>query len=181
MATIIGAATKLFWIDLEMTGLDVEKEVIIECATVITDMNFKVLDSFETVVKQPQHYLAAMDDWNTKHHNDSGLVKKVPFGEDPEDVEHHLMSMVRKNFDRTEKPVLAGNSIHQDRLFIEKYWPGFAALLHYRMLDVSSWKVIFNSKFGIKYEKKNAHRAVDDVQESIGELKYYLEHFKVQP
>lgn len=177
--TILGAATKLFWIDLEMTGLDVEKEVIIECAALITDMNYNVLDSYETVVKQPQTYLDSMDDWNKSHHRDSGLTAKVPFGEEPDNVEHKLMQMVKKHFPQNERPILAGNSIAQDRLFIDKYWMGFSSLLHYRVLDVSSWKIIFNSQFGIKYEKKNAHRALDDIHESIDELKFYLKYVKV--
>ena len=174
-----GSATKLFWIDLEMTGLDVEKEVIIECAVLITDFDFKVLDSYETVVQQPQHYIDQMDDWNKKHHRDSGLTAKIPFGVHPEEVEHHLMSMVKKHFKNEDRPVLAGNSVAQDRLFIDKYWPGFGALLHYRTMDVSSWKVIFNSKYNIKYEKKNAHRALDDIEESIAELQFYLKYLKL--
>ena len=175
---VLGAASKLFWIDLEMTGLDIEKEVIIECAVLITDMNFQVLDSFESVITQPQHYLDQMDDWNKSHHRESGLTAKVPFGLHPDEVENHLISMVRKNFPKEERPVLAGNSIAQDRLFIDKYWPGFASLLHYRMLDVSSWKIIFNSKFQIKYQKSNSHRALDDIKESIDELQFYMSHLK---
>lgn len=175
----IKSATKLFWIDLEMTGLDVEKEVIIECAALITDFNFKILDSYETVVKQPQHYLDQMDEWNRKHHRESGLTAKVPNGVPPEEVEYHLISMIQKNFPREERPILAGNSIMQDRLFIDKYWHELSGLLHYRMLDVSSWKIIFNSKYNMKYEKKNAHRALDDIKESISELQFYLNHLKI--
>jgi oligoribonuclease len=170
--------TKLFWIDLEMTGLDIEKEVIIECAALITDLNFNILDTYETVVKQPQHYLDQMDEWNKKHHGDSGLTAKVPNGLDPEEVEYHLISMVNKHFTNDERPILAGNSISQDRLFIDKYWHEFSSLLHYRMLDVSSWKIIFNSKLGLKYGKVNAHRALDDIKESIAELKFYLSYVK---
>jgi len=175
---IHGSASKLFWIDLEMTGLDVEKEVIIECAVQITDLEFNILDQFESVVKQPQHYLDQMDDWNRQHHGDSGLTAKVKNGLPPDEVEHHLISMVHKHFGKQERPVLAGNSIAQDRLFIDKYWSGFAALLHYRMMDVSSWKIIFNAKYGLKYEKTNSHRAQSDIVESINELKFYLQHFK---
>lgn len=171
--------TKLFWIDLEMTGLDVDKEVIIECAVIITDLNFNILDTFESVVKQPKHYLDAMDEWNQTHHKESGLLAKIPNGNPPEDVEHHLMGMIQKHFSNDERPVLAGNSITQDRLFIEKYWPGFAAMLHYRMLDVSSWKVIFNAKWNKKYPKKNSHRALNDIEESIAELKFYMDHIRI--
>lgn len=170
---------KLFWIDLEMTGLDVDKEVIIECAVVITDLNFKELDKFETVVKQPQKYLESMDDWNKSHHRESGLTAKVPHGMSSDDTETQLIQMVRRHFSNDDRPVLAGNSIMQDRLFIDKYWPGFASTLHYRMLDVSSWKVIYNSKLNLKYEKKNAHRALEDVYESIAELQYYLNFIKL--
>ena len=171
--------SKLFWIDLEMTGLDVNKEVIIECAALITDLNFNVVDSFEAVVRQPQHYLDQMDDWNREHHKASGLTAKVPNGLPPDEVEDHLISMVQKHFRRTERPILCGNSIAQDRLFIDKYWTALSELLHYRTVDVSSWKVIFNSKYGLKYEKTNSHRALDDIKESIAELQFYLNFLKV--
>lgn len=161
---------------MEMTGLDVEKEVVIEVAAIITDYDFKELDTFETVIKQDQKYLAAMDDWNTEHHTKSGLVKKVPHGMEPFEAEHYLMDLVRKHFpDTRNRPMLAGNSITQDRLFIEKYFESFAGQLHYRMLDVSSWKIIFQKKFGYHYQKSNQHRALDDIRESIGELKNYME------
>jgi len=170
----------LLWLDMEMTGLDVNKEVVIEVACIITDLNFKELDAFETVVKQPQHYLDAMDAWNTEHHGKSGLTAKVPQGMEPSGVEFRLCSMIDKHFpdwrkDKKKKPILAGNSIMQDRLFIEKYFPQIAERLHYRMLDVSSWKILFNNKFQRVYHKQNAHRALDDIRESIGELRYYLE------
>lgn len=173
------AAQKLFWIDMEMTGLNVEKEVIIEVAALITDFDFQVLDSWETVVQQPQKYIDGMDAWNTKHHGESGLTAKIPSGMPPLLAEDRLIEMARRHFpEGTEKPMLAGNSIAQDRLFITKHMPRFDACLHYRMLDVSSWKIIFNNKFGLKYEKKNAHRAVDDILESVAELKFYLSHLK---
>ena len=166
---------KLFWIDMEMTGLDVNKEVIIEVAALITNWEFKVLEQFESVVYQSQTYLDAMDDWNKKHHRDSGLTAKVPFGQKQIDVENTLIAMVHKHFpDPKNRPILAGNSITQDRLFLDKYMPNFAKLLHYRMVDVSSWKVVFQNKLGKKYEKKNAHRAFDDIFESMEELKFYL-------
>lgn len=174
---------KLIWIDLEMTGLDVEKEVIIEVATIITDFNFKIYDEFECVVNQPQSYLDRMDDWNKKHHGESGLIAKIPHGLQPEMVEERLIKMLKKYFPgdlpKGQRPVLAGNSIMQDRLFINKYFPDFAALLHYRMLDVTSWKIIMNTKYGIKHEKKNSHRALDDIRESIAEMKTYLSYIKV--
>lgn len=176
--------THLYWLDLEMTGLDVNKEVIIEAACIVTDLNFKELESFETVVKQPQSYLDAMDAWNTEHHGKSGLTAKVPMGMEPDAVEFRLISMIDRHFPESKtnpklRPILAGNSIAQDRLFIDKHMPQLSARLHYRMLDVSSWKIMFNNKFDRVYKKQNAHRALDDIRESIGELRYYLDQIKV--
>lgn len=167
---------KLFWLDMEMTGLDVQKEVIIEVAAIVTDLNFKELETFETVVKQPQKYLDTMDAWNKEHHKKSGLTAKVPFGMEADQVEAKLVDMVKKHFpEANDRPVLAGNSIMQDRLFIDKYMPDLAARLHYRMVDVSSWKVIINNKFKYVYQKANKHRALEDIRESIQELRHYCD------
>lgn len=171
---------KLFWIDMEMTGLDVEEEVIIEVAAIITDFNFKELDSFETVVFQPQKFLDNMDEWNTETHKKSGLTSKVPFGLPIEQVEAKLIDLVRKHFpDQKNPPILAGNSISQDRIFINKYMPSFSSYLSYRLLDVTGWKVVMNKKFNIIYQKLNQHRALDDIRESIQELKYYVEFLNI--
>jgi oligoribonuclease len=175
---------KLFWIDMEMSGLDVEKEVIIEVAALVTDFDFQIIDSYEAVVKQPQHYIDNMDDWNRKHHGESGLIERIPNGKAPELVEDNLCELVLKYFpciDKDTRPVIAGNSIANDRVFIDRYFKKLSPLLHYRMLDVTSWKVIFNKKFKLYYEKHNAHRALDDILESIDELKFYCTHLKVEP
>lgn len=177
--------SKLFWIDLEMTGLDVNKEVIIETAAIITDIHFKELESFETVVKQPQSYLDNMDAWNKEHHGKSGLTAKVPTGMEPVMVETKLIDLVNKHFPDANKnpkarPILAGNSIMQDRLFLDKYFKNFSSRLHYRMVDVSSWKVIMNNRFNYVYKKQNAHRALDDIRESIGELRFYMDQVKIK-
>lgn len=171
----------LLWLDMEMSGLDINKEAIIEVACIVTDMNFRELDCFETVVKQPQSYLDNMDAWNTEHHGKSGLTAKVPAGMDPEMAEVKLIDIIDLHFplSKTElkkRPILAGNSIMQDRLFIDKYMKNLSARLHYRMVDVSSFKVVMTNKFEIEYKKKNSHRALDDIRESIGELRYYLDH-----
>ncbi len=174
------AMQKLFWIDLEMTGLNVENEVIIEVGAVITDLKMNSLENYHAVVKQPPFYIQKMDEWNTKHHGESGLTAQIPNGRDPHLVEEDLLALVKRHFPNPkERPILAGNSIAQDRLFIDKYFPKLAASLHYRMLDVSSFKVVFNNIYNKKYEKKNAHRAVDDILESINELKFYQEFIKV--
>jgi oligoribonuclease len=164
----------LLWIDMEMTGLDVTREVIIEVAAIVTDVELNELDTYETVVQQPQSYLDAMDEWNTKHHGQSGLTAKVPSGREPGLVENDLIGLIDKHF--TEKPILAGNSIAQDRLFIDRHMPRLAARLHYRMLDVTSWKIMMNARFGLEFDKKKSHRALDDIRESLGELKFYLQH-----
>lgn len=172
--------TKLFWIDLEMTGLDVEKEVIIEAAVVITDLDFKTLANYHAVLKQDQKYLDGMDEWNRTHHGESGLTAAVATGKDPAKVEEDLIRLADRYYPG-ERPVLAGNSIGQDRLFINRHMKKFAERLHYRMLDVTSWKIIMGEKMKIKYQKKNTHRAIDDINESIEELKFYLSHFQAPP
>jgi len=168
---------KLLWIDLEMTGLDVDKEVIIEIAVIVTDLEFNELENYHAIVKQPQSYLDSMDEWNKTHHGASGLTAQVPSGVDPDAVEEQLLALVDRHFPARNKgdfAVLAGNSIGTDRLFINKYFKRFAAKLHYRMLDVTSWKILFKSKFNREYKKGDTHRAVADIRESINELKHYL-------
>ncbi|MCB0350889.1 MAG: oligoribonuclease [Bdellovibrionales bacterium] len=171
---------KLLWVDLEMTGLDVEKEVIIEAAAVVTNNKLETLDQYHAVVKQPQIHIDRMDAWNQKHHKESGLVDLIPTGKDPEVVENELMALIEKNFDPKDRIILAGNSIGQDRLFINKYFSKVAARLHYRMLDVTSFKVVFNNFYQISYAKpQTQHRASADIQESINELKRYLSFVKI--
>lgn len=170
---------RLLWIDCEMTGLDPEKEVIIELAAIVTDMNFQVLETYETVVNQPQIYLDKMDDWNKKHHSESGLIKKIPMGKTPDQVEEDLLKLINRHWPtkverKDDLPLLCGNSIMQDRLFINKTFKEFSSKLHYRMLDVTAWKIIFNHKYEIKHDKKNSHRALEDIKESIEEMKFYL-------
>ena len=164
---------KLLWIDMEMTGLDVEKEVILEVAAIVTDLQLKEFDRYHSVVKQPSEYLDAMDNWNQKHHKESGLLDLIPSGKSPNLVEADLLAILDTHF-QNERAVLAGNSIGQDRLFINKYMPQLASRLHYRMLDVTSYKIMFQNRFNITYEKKNSHRAIDDILESIHELNHYL-------
>lgn len=165
---------------MEMTGLDIDKEVIIEVAAIVTDLDFRELDYYGTAVFQPQNFLESMDDWNKKTHTESGLVDLVKKGRALSDVEEDLLGLSDKHFPRSERVVIAGNSIMQDRLFIDKYMKRFSARLHYRMVDVSSWKVIFKEKFGVAYEKKNKHRAIDDIRESMGELKHYMSKIQIK-
>src|SRR5262245_42907975 len=127
----------LLWLDMEMTGLNVEKEVPIEVACIVTDWKFQTLTHYHSVIRQPQEYLDRMDDWNRDHHKRSGLTDQIPHGKAPETVEQELCQLVKLHFG-SERPILAGNSISQDRLFINKYFKELESLLHYRMLDVSS-------------------------------------------
>jgi oligoribonuclease len=169
--------TRLLWLDMEMTGLDVDKEVPIEVACIVTDWKWDSLAEFHAVFKQPQKYVDAMDDWNKKHHGESGLTALIPNGTPPDEVDKNLAHFIGQNFG-FDRAILAGNSINQDRLFIRKYMPLTEAALHYRMLDVTSWKVVFNGLFQKKFKKKEAHRAVDDIRESIEEFKFYLSFVK---
>jgi len=163
---------------MEMTGLDVEKEVPIEVAAIITDWKFKTLTQYHAVINQPKKYLDGMDDWNKKHHGESGLLDLIPKGKKIKVVDEELAGMIAEYFGR-DKAIMAGNSIGQDRLFIERYMPATEKVLHYRMLDVTSYKVIWNNLYGVKFKKKDAHRAVDDIKESIAELQFYLSHVKI--
>lgn len=168
---------KFFWIDLEMTGLDPEKEVIIEAAAVITE-NLEPIDNYHAIVKQPQSYLDKLDEWNLNQHTKSGLLEKIPHGKPPEEVEKELLALADKHFSEEDKILIAGNSVFHDKLFIQRGFPELAKRLHYRVLDVSSWKVIFEALYDKRYAKNNHHRAIDDIQESIEELKYYLKFLK---
>jgi oligoribonuclease len=168
---------QLLWLDMEMTGLDVNKEVPIEVAAIVSDWQFNSLAEYHTVIRQPQSYLDAMDDWNKKQHGESGLVELIPGGKDPGVVDRELSELVKKHF-KIDKPILSGNSIGQDRLFIRKYMPQLESTLHYRMVDVTAWKVIFNGVLNLRFKKNDGHRALDDIRESIEELKYYLSFVK---
>jgi oligoribonuclease len=171
------APTKLLWVDLEMTGLDPNEHVIIEVAVEVTDLNFKTLASYEALVLQPEDKLTRMNEWAQKQHDTSGLTERVRREGRPEtEVVHELVGFIKAQFG-DEPAVLAGNSIHNDRLFIKQWWPEVEALLHYRMLDVSAWKVLMQGKYDVQFQKKEVHRAFDDIQASIAELQYYLDWF----
>lgn len=171
-------ATKLLWIDLEMTGLDVTHDVIIEVACEVTDFNFKTLASYEAVIKQPEESLENMNEWSKAQHQASGLTDRIKNGgRDEGEIVHELVGFIKAQFG-DEPAVLAGNSIHNDRAFIKKHWPQVEELLHYRMLDVSSFKILMQSKYKVNFGKKEVHRAFDDIQASIAELQYYIEALK---
>src|SRR3989344_5080531 len=174
--------TKLLWVDLEMTGLDAQKDVILEVAAEITDFDFKTLESYEAVLKHPKQTVVTRMQanlwWKDFPDNRDEFVAKLENGKPPKQVEDELIALVAKHFGN-EPAVLAGNSIHNDRQFIKHWMPALDLKLHYRMLDVSSFKILMQGKYGEVFEKKEVHRAFDDIQASIAELQSYLEFFKI--
>jgi oligoribonuclease len=175
--------TKLLWVDLEMTGLDRDSDLILEVAAEITDFDFRTLDSYEAIVKQPRETVVARMQknnwWSDFPANRDEFLNKLDSGKEASQIEQELISMITKQFG-DDPAVLAGNSIHNDRAFIKKYWSALDLKLHYRMLDVSAWKILMQGKYGVVYDKREAHRAFDDIQASIAELQFYLEWFKQQ-
>jgi oligoribonuclease len=167
------------WLDMEMSGLDVNKCRILEVAAIVTDGSFTPKESYHAVVYQPKEVLDAMDAWCTENHGKSGLTAAVAKGAPEAQVEQQLLGLIDRHWKSDERPVLAGNSIGQDRKFIDAYFRALSNRLHYRMLDVSSFKIVFNEKYGVKYEKRGSHRALDDILESIAELELYLKYVQV--
>ena len=159
-----------------MTGLDAVNDVIIEVAVVVTDINFKTLEEYHQVVHQPQEKLDGMDDWCKKTHGDSGLSAAVPTGKPLEKVEDELLDLIKRHYDTNDRVIIAGNSVGNDKMFIDRTMPRFSKKLHYRIIDISSFKEVFKSKYKIEFKKKNSHRALDDIYESIRELECYLSH-----
>lgn len=172
--------TKLLWVDLEMTGLDSERDIILEIAAEVTDFSFKTLESYEACVYQDRDLvlerMQANIWWRDYPANRDSFVQKLSEGKPLETVEQEMIALVEKHFGN-EPAILAGNSIHNDRLFIKRWMPGMDLKLHYRMLDVTAWKVVMQAMYGVNYEKKEVHRAFDDIQASIAELQNYLDWF----
>ena len=171
----------MFWIDLEMTGLDEAIDHILEVAIVVTDTDFKILEEYHRVVFQSPELLQNMNDWCKKTHGESGLSALVPQGTPLATVEKEVLGLLGRHFPPKERVVLVGNSVGNDKRFVDKYMPEVAKRLHYRVIDVSSFKEVFRDKYGLAFQKGNAHRAVDDIHESIRELGFYLSHVKITP
>ena len=170
----------IVWVDLEMSGLDIDKDHIIEMACLITDSNLKIVaEGPEIIINQADHVLDGMDDWCKKHHGESGLTDAVRKSKISIDTAEDLMlEFIQKHVPYKCCP-LAGNSIHMDRIFLNKYMKRFLDHLHYRIVDVSSIKDLSNRWYpelnDKKPKKKLSHRALDDIKESIEELKFYRE------
>ncbi len=167
----------ILWIDLEMTGLDPEKDSILEIAAIVTDPELEVVEEGpEFIIHHTANEFDLMDRWNQRQHIKSGLwAKALQSKIDTEEAEKQLLRFVKKFFTKKEKALIAGNSIWQDRRFIINHMPRLEEYLHYRMIDVSSLKLLSKNWYpkitGIK--KKENHRAMDDIRESIEELKFY--------
>ena len=174
-------ALNLIWIDLEMTGLDTNNDLIIEIATVVTDQHLNILaEGPNLAVHQTVETLDAMDEWNRTHHGQSGLVERVLKSNCTEmDAEAQTLAFLRQWVPEGESP-MCGNSIGQDRRFLHRCMPELEAYFHYRNLDVSTLKELarrWTPGLLDGFAKETAHRALGDVLESIDELKYYREHF----
>lgn len=171
----------IVWIDLEMTGLDPKEDRILEVAAIATDWDFKEIARYEAVKKVGPSLMKQRmvgEFWENYSDVRDSLMAQNKNGKNGRTVENELLAFITEHF-ASDKPVLlAGNSIHQDRKFIENEWPRLNEKLHYRMLDVSAWKVVFEGKYKKKFAKPEAHRAMEDIQGSIEELQYYLGKLK---
>jgi oligoribonuclease len=174
-------AQHLIWIDLEMTGLNPDTDLIIEIATLVTDKDLTILAQGPVLaIRQSDAVLAAMDDWNQKHHGQSGLIERVRNSKiDETQAEKETIEFLKKWVPANTSP-MCGNSIGQDRRFLYRYMPKLEAYFHYRSIDVSTLKELaarWAPDVRNGFNKVSSHQALDDIKESIEELRYYREHF----
>ena len=171
----------LVWMDLEMTGLEPEQDVIIEIATLVTDKELNIIAEGPVLaIHQPDVLLDAMDEWNTKTHGNSGLTQRVRESQvSMREAERQTLEFLREYVKEGASP-LCGNSIHQDRRFLVKYMPQLEAYMHYRNIDVSTLKELakrWKPEVVSSFKKKGAHLALDDIKESIAEMAHYRQYF----
>ena len=172
---------RILWVDLEMTGLDPIEDRILEVGAIVTDWDFKEIARFEAVKKVGPNLMRQRmvgEFWDEFSDVRDALIAQNEDGKNGRTVENELLAFIDEHIGTEGKVLLAGNSIHQDRRFIANEWHRLDARLHYRMLDVSAWKVVFEGKYRKKFAKPEAHRAIDDIRGSIEELQYYLKKVK---
>lgn len=181
--------TKLLWADLEMTGLDPLNDRILEVAIIVTDFDFNEIETYESVVHQERALVEErmkQSPWYENNYGErkkvgtvydmakaSGLIDKIADGKLEQTVVKEITDLIERNFKGAA--ILAGNSIHQDRRFIRQWWPSVDDMLHYRMLDVTSFKIFMHGKYGNEFKKNNEHKALEDIRGSIQELRYYID------
>lgn len=175
------SSANLVWIDLEMTGLDPNHDHIIEIATIVTDSDLNVIAEGPVfAINQPDALLNGMDEWNTKQHNQSGLVQRVRDSHVTEaEAEAATIAFLEKYIDAGLSP-MCGNSIWQDRRFLTKYMPKLEQYFHYRMIDVSTLKELakrWAPEVAAGVKKDSSHLALSDIRDSINELAHYRTHF----
>lgn len=180
-SAVIDRSKTLIWLDMEMTGLEPDSDRIIEIATLVTDADLNIIAEGPVLaVHQRDEALAAMDEWNQRTHGGSGLVARVRASTTDDGAAEQLtLEFLRQYADPRSSP-LCGNSIHQDRRFMVRYMPQLEAFFHYRNLDVSTVKELarrWRPELPAGFVKTGTHQALDDIHESINELKYYREHF----
>ena len=178
-------SSNLIWIDLEMTGLDTERDQVIEIATIVTDSNLNILaEGPMLAIHQPAEVMEAMDEWNTRQHGGSGLTERVRKSDLSEaDAEARTLAFLKQHVPAGASP-MCGNSICQDRRFLARCMPRLETYFHYRNLDVSSLKELVNRwapDLADGLVKRGKHLALDDIRDSIDELRYYREHFLKLP
>ena len=174
-------AQNLIWIDLEMTGLDPDKDQIIEMATIVTDSQLNVLAEGPVIaIHQSDDILAGMDEWNTRTHGQSGLTQRVRESRiETAEAEALTLAFLEEWVPKGASPI-CGNSICQDRRFLYRHMPTLEAYFHYRNLDVSTLKILADlwaPAVKESFQKKGSHLALDDIRESIAELRHYRAHF----